>query len=282
MIDAIQNAALDDWIGRTRQSGDLIAPFQAAGMAAMLDYETGPGEGGDLPPGWHWIYFADTARQSALGPDGHESRGEFLPPIDLPRRMWAGNKLAFHKPLRVGERARRDSEVVKIDLKEGRQGKLAFVTVHHQYSGEDGLALEEWHDIVYRAPAALGGAGPEPQAAPMEATWRRTLTPDEVMLFRYSGLTYNGHRIHYDHPYVTGEEGYENLIVHGPLTATLLLDLIAREQPDARLTGVRFRAMRPVYAGRELTVEAAPVDGGIEAWALVDGAVSMRAAITVA
>lgn len=273
---------MTSWVGRTRQTEDLIAPFQAAGMAATLDYPAAPGDGEALPPAWHWIYFVDTPRESDLSADGHEKRGDFLPPIKLPRRMWAGNRLLFHQPLRLGERARRESEVVSIEEKDGRQGKLAFVTVHHRYSGENGLALEEWHDIVYRAPPAGDAPPPRAQPAPMEALWRREWLPDEVMLFRYSAVTFNGHRIHYDHPYVTGEEGYEGLIVHGPLTATLLLDLIAREQPDATIKDVRFRALRPVFAGRKLTVEAASSDGGIEAWAVdADGAVAMRAAITL-
>ena len=275
--------ALADWVGRTRHTEDWIAPFQAAGMAATFDYEGPLAEGEALPPGWHWIYFVDTVRESALSEDGHERRGDFLPPIDLPRRMWAGNRLLFHKPLRLGERARRDSEVVSIEQKEGRQGQLAFVKVHHRYSGEDGLALEEWHDIVYRSPPSEDAVPPKPQSAPMAAKWRRELVPDEVILFRYSAVTFNGHRIHYDYPYVTTSEGYEGLIVHGPLTATLLLDLIAREQPDVTIKEVRFRAMRPVFAGRRLTVEAAPSDSGIEAWSLdADNAVAMRAAITLA
>lgn len=276
------NDAMAEWVGRTRQTEDWIAPFQAAGMAATFDYAAPPGEGEALPPGWHWIYFADTVRESGLSADGHEERGDFLPPIDLPRRMWAGNRLLFHKPLRLGEKVRRESEVVSIEQKDGRQGRLAFVTVHHRYSGAGGLAMEEWHDIVYRAPPSGDTAPPAPQSAPMAAEWRRELTPDEVMLFRYSAVTFNGHRIHYDYPYVTAAEGYDGLIVHGPLTATLLLDLIAREQPKATIREVRFRAMRPVYAGRRLTVEAAPSNGGIEAWALdADNAVAMRAAITL-
>ncbi len=274
---------ITSWVGRTRETEDLIAPFQAAGMAATLDYENSPGAGDALPPGWHWIYFVDTPRESDLSEDGHEKRGAFLPPIDLPRRMWAGNRLRFHKPLRLGERATRKSEVMSIEEKDGRQGKLAFVTVHHRYSGTDGLALEEWHDIVYRAPPAPDAAPPRAQPAPMDAVWRREWMPDPVMLFRYSAVTFNGHRIHYDHPYVTQTEGYDGLIVHGPLTATLLLDLMAREQPDKAIKEVRFRAMRPVFAGRPLTVEAAPSDTGVEAWAVdADGAVAMRAAMTLA
>lgn len=279
-----------EWTGRARRVDDLVAPFQAAGMAAALDYPSAPAEGEPLPPGWHWLYFADVARQSALGPDGHEKRGDFLPPIPLPRRMWAGNRLVFHAPLKVGERARRESRIVSIDEKQGRQGPLAFVRVHHAYSGPRGLALEEWHDIAYRAPAAAGRNDPAARrngpaaerngaAAPK---WRREIVPDEVMLFRYSALTFNGHRIHYDSPYVTGAEGYEGLIVHGPLTATLLLDLIAREAPETRIAEARFRAMRPVFAGRPLALEASPHGGGAAARAVFDGAVAMRAEVTFA
>ncbi|HEX9647158.1 MAG TPA: MaoC family dehydratase N-terminal domain-containing protein, partial [Alphaproteobacteria bacterium] len=211
--------SIDSWIGKSRETEDLIAPFQARAMAATLDHARAPAEGDALPPGWHWLYFPDTPRPGALGPDGHEARGGFLPPIPLPRRMWAGNRLVFHQPLRVGERARRHSVIERIERKEGRAGALAFVTVHHRYSGAAGLALEEWHDIVYRAEPAPGAALPPGKGAPAKARWRREITPDEVLLFRYSALTFNGHRIHYDYPYVTGEEGYEGLIVHGPLTA---------------------------------------------------------------
>lgn len=270
-----------EWTGRTRRVDDLVAPFQAAGMAAALDYPSAPAEGDPLPPGWHWLYFADVARQSALGPDGHEKRGDFLPPIPLPRRMWAGNRLVFHEPLRVGERARRESRIVSVEEKKGRQGPLAFVRVHHAYTGPRGLALEEWHDIAYRAPAAPGAAVERGvAAAPARIKWRREIVPDEVMLFRYSALTFNGHRIHYDSPYVTGAEGYEGLIVHGPLTATLLLDLIARDVPEARIAEVSFRAMRPVFAGRPLTLEASPQGDGVAARAVFDGAVAMRAEVT--
>ena len=278
--------AIADWVGRTRSASDLIAPFQAAGMAATLDRDRAPEEGEALPPGWHWLFFADLPRRSALGPDGHERRGDFLPPVPLPRRMWAGNRLAFRRPLRVGERARRDSEIVSVSEKQGRRGPLAFVTVRHVYSGEDGAtALEEWHDIVYRAPAPQAGPDGAPARAPApetQAVWRREIVPDETMLFRYSALTFNGHRIHYDRPYVTGEEGYAGLIVHGPLTATLLLDLVAREAPDTALSGVRFRARRPVFAGRPLVLEAAPSADGVSARALFDGEVAMTADIATA
>ncbi len=276
--------ALTDWVGSTRVSDDLIAPFQARGMAAALDYDSAPGEGEALPPGWHWLYFPDIVAQSALGLDGHEARGEFLPPVPLPRRMWAGNRLVFHRPLIIGAKARRESDIVSVEEKSGRAGALAFVTVHHRYLSGGELALEEWHDIVYRVPAAPDAEPPPIQAPPSERQWRRALVPDEVMLFRYSAVTFNGHRIHYDHPYVTEEEGYEGLIVHGPLTASLLLDLVAREAPERTLAGVRFRAMRPVYAGRALIVEgAADGDGRGSAWAVdADGAMAMRADLTFA
>jgi 3-methylfumaryl-CoA hydratase len=272
--------AIESWVGRTRETEDLIAPFQARAMAATLDRARAPAEGEPLPPGWHWLYFPELPRPGELGPDGHQKRGGFLPPIPLPRRMWAGNRLRFHRPLVVGERATRRSVIERIEEKQGRAGALAFVTVHHRYEGARGLALEEWHDIVYRAAPAAGAAPPPAEGAPAKAHWRRDITPDEVMLFRYSALTFNGHRIHYDYPYVTNTEGYDGLIVHGPLTATLLLDLVAREAPEQRIAQVRFRALRPLFAGRALTLEAAPENGAIEAWALdADGHAAMRAHI---
>ena len=276
-------AALDDWVGRTQRTEDLIARQPAIGMAATLDRDDAPGTGDALPPGWHWLYFVDTAPQSALGPDGHAARGEFLPPVALPRRMWGGNRLTFHRPLRIGESARRDSEIRSIDQKQGRAGALAFVTVRHSYWGPDGLALEEDHDIVYREPERLGAAAPEAVPAPCAAVWRRVIEPDPVLLFRYSALTFNGHRIHYDAPYVTEVEGYPGLIVHGPLTATLLLDLLRRERPDAVLRSIHFRARRPLFAGAPLTLEGAPDDDGAQLWALdPDGAVAMNATVTFA
>jgi len=278
------NADVESWVGRTEETEDLIAPFQAVGLAATLDRAAPPAVGDALPPAWHWAYFAERARQSELGPDGHEARGEFLPPIELPRRMWAGDRLLFHGPLVIGQPATRRSEILSVSRKEGRRsGPLAFVTVHHRFFGPHGLAVEEWHDIVYRAPAAPDAPAPEPQPAPMAAVWRRRVVPDEVMLFRYSAVTFNGPRIHYDRPYVTGIEGYEGLIVHGPLTATLLLDLAAREAPEARVAEVRFRAVSPLFANRAVTLEGAPTDGGCTVWALNDkGALAMRADVTFA
>ena len=267
---------LQSWIGKTRQTHDVIALREAAGMTAMLDRDDPPEQGDPLPPGWHWIYFGDMARQSALGPDGHAARGEFLPPVQLPRRMWAGNRLKFHRPIAIGERVAKTDEILTITEKQGRAGALAFVTVKYSFSGDNGLALEEWHDIVYRAAAKPGEVAPAGETPPGDAAWRRVLTPDPVMLFRYSALTFNGHRIHYDHPYVTGQEGYPGLIVHGPLTASLLLDLIRREAPDAELATTTTRARRPLFADNPLVLEGKPTDGGCEVWAIdPDGYVAM-------
>lgn len=275
--------AVMDWIGRREEREDVIAPHAAIGLTAALDRDDPPAPGDPLPPTWHWLYFADYARQSRLGPDGHAARGEFLPPVALPRRMWGGNRLDFHKPLRIGERVRRVSEILSIREKEGRSGPLALVTVKHGYYGPEGLALEERHDIVYRAETRGGNLAPPGETPSQPAQWRREIDPDPVLLFRYSALTFNGHRIHYDQPYVTEVEGYPGLIVHGPLTATLLLDLLRRERPDAVLASVTFRARRPLYSGARLTVEGAPNDGGCRLWACdPSGAVAMTAAVTFA
>jgi 3-methylfumaryl-CoA hydratase len=232
---------LQSWIGRTEQLDDEVAATPMAALAATLDIDP-PGD--ILPPLWHWLYFLPIHRQSELGPDGHARRGGFLPPVELPRRMWAGGRLEFHRPLHKGEKIVRRSRIADVRFKQGRSGALVFVVVRHEISNDGGVAITEEHDIVYRD---HGGAVVEPQAAPKDATWQRTIRPDDVLLFRYSALTFNGHRIHYDRRYATETEGYPGLVVHGPLIATLLADLVRRNVPDRRITWFEFRAVGPLY-----------------------------------
>jgi 3-methylfumaryl-CoA hydratase len=282
-------APLEDWLDETETVKDLITPFPLAALAATLER---PDPRGVVPPLWHWLYFLPITPMGDVGPDGHAKRGGFLPPVPLPRRMWAGGRLTFHAPLVAGEHATRTSTIAHIEDKTGRSGRLVFVTVHHSYAVDGETRIEEEHDIVYRdapPPSASvpGGqdahAGQRPAPAPQGEQWSRTLQPDPVLLFRYSALTFNSHRIHYDHPYVTGEEGYPGLIVHGPLIATLLMDLLHRERPDARLRTFAFRAMRPSFAGNALTVCGKPRDNGeIELWTKDhEGNLGMQATATV-
>jgi len=234
-----------EWIGRTEERADEITAAPLVSLAALLDRDDPPPRTGDAaPPLAHWLYFLPSYRQSQAGPDGHAARGEFLPPVPLPRRMWAGSRLEFAKPLRVGSRARRLSRIVDVVPKQGRSGALVFVTVRHEVSDESGLVLSDEHDIVYRGEP---GAAPPVTPAPAPATWQREIHPDPLLLFRYSAVTFNGHRIHYDQPYVTQVEGYPGLVVHGPLIATLLVDLLARNRPDATLRTYTFRALRPLF-----------------------------------
>jgi 3-methylfumaryl-CoA hydratase len=246
-VDAV---ALARWIGRTEVTTDDVTATPCAALAATLDHDPAlPGAGTLLPPLWHWLYFLPRAPASDVGPDGHAQRGGLLPPAPLPRRLWAGGRFAFHAPLHVGDAMTRTSTIENTDVKQGRTGTLVFVTVRHDIVRDaDGrLALTEHHDIVYREGPAPRAAGPVPMAAPDTATWQRVVVPDPVMLFRYSALTFNSHRIHYDRSYVTQTEGYPGLIVHGPLLATLLVDLLRTALPAARLTRFEFRALRPVF-----------------------------------
>jgi 3-methylfumaryl-CoA hydratase len=249
-------AHVKTWVGRQQTLEDVIAPDRVAAMAATLDWPAPPARGAALPPGWHWLFFNGAARQSALGPDGHPKRGGFLPPVSLPRRMWAGGRLSFVGSLRVGATTRRESEVARVEAKRGRTGDLIFVVVKHKVFDEAGLAIEEEHDIVYRAPPALGASIP-PEKTPTGAIWRREVQPDPVLLFRYSALTFNGHRIHYDFPYVTKVEGYPGLVVHGPLIATLLLDLLTHEGA-ARIRRFSFRAKRPLFDTAPFVLKGMP------------------------
>ena len=268
------------WTGRREVAEDVVTPFPVAALAATLDRDDpAPAPGTPLPPLWHWLYFLPLHRQSAIGPDGHARRGGFLPPVPLPRRMWAGGRFEFRRPVRVGDAVRRTSTIADVSLKEGRTGPLAFVLVRHEVATGDGVALVEEHDIVYRGLPKPAEAAPAPRPAPADAPWRRDVHPDDVLLFRYSALTFNGHRIHYDRRYVTEVEGYPGLIVHGPLIATLLADLLRRNS-DAPMTAFRFRAVRPLFDVADFAVCGAPsADGGrAKLWARdADGFLAMEA-----
>lgn len=261
-MDLAELAKLRQYIGRTETMVDTITPVPATLHAATLDRDDPPYKIGDaLPPGWHRLYFLTAVRPGELGEDGHTARGRFMPPVPLPRRMFAGAKLVFHRPIRIGDEVTRISEIVSLEGKQGRTGDLVFVTVVQRYSVGGELALEERQDIVYRS-ASRGAEGGGPAETVEPAPWQREVHPDSVMLFRYSALIFNGHRIHYDYPYVTEVEGYPGLIVHGPLIATLLLDLVRRERPGARVTGFSFRARRPLFSPDTFTVRGWPAADG--------------------
>lgn len=289
MRAVIMNVNFDElrrWIGRSQTQDDTVTPVPVAALAATLDRDDPlPQPGDELPPLWHWIYFLPLVRHSELGPDGHPRRGGFLPPVPLPRRMWAGGRFEFFHPLRVGESIRRTSRIADVSLKEGRSGTLVFVRVRHEVSNDAGVALAEEQDIVYREAPRPGETPPAPKAAPLDAAWHSEIVPDPVLLFRYSALTFNGHRIHYDHPYTTQVEGYPGLVVHGPLTATLLVDLLRRHLPRMRLERFSFRAVRPLYAPRPFTVCGKLEADGKTAtlWTRdADGWVTMEASATLA
>ncbi|MEY2736063.1 MAG: FAS1-like dehydratase domain-containing protein [Burkholderiaceae bacterium] len=263
-------AHLQSWQGRTETIDDQITAAPVRALGATLDREDAPPVAGtELPPLWHWLYFLPHHRQSEIGPDGHAKRGGFLPPVPLPRRMWAGGRLQWHEPLRVGDAVQRRSRIESVTHKSGRTGDLIFVLVKHEVHGPRGLALSEEHDIVYRAAPQPGDPVPPPTQAEAGAPWQRRLQPDDVLLFRYSALTFNGHRIHYDRRYVTEVEGYPGLIVHGPLIATLLLDLLRRQQPGARVQRFEFKAVRPTFDIHPMQVNGRPSADGktIALWA---------------
>jgi 3-methylfumaryl-CoA hydratase len=263
-------AQLRAWEGRSETLHDEATAAPVRNLCATLDRDDPPpASGTEVPPLWHWLYFLPGARQSEIGPDGHPRRGGFLPPVPLPRRMWAGGRLQWHAPLRIGEAIQRTSRIVSVSHKSGRTGDLVFVLVRHEVSNAQGLALTEEHDIVYRAAARPGDPVPPPQAAPAKPAWSREIVPDDVLLFRYSALTFNGHRIHYDRKYATEVEGYPGLIVHGPLIATLLVDLVRRQQPQARLRSFSFKAVRPTFDLHPFSVNGQPAaDGsGVKLWA---------------
>jgi 3-methylfumaryl-CoA hydratase len=267
------------WVGRSEDVTDRLEPARSNALLAALGETTSAAAGEPLPLLHHWLYFWNVQPPAGLGSDGHPAKGGFLPPVPLPRRMWAGGRLRFEQPLVLGERASKRSTIRKVEAKSGKSGDLVFVTVEHEISGERGVAIVEEQDLVYRGAAAPGSIpAPSGDSVP-DALWHRAVLPDPVLLFRYSALTMNGHRIHYDRPYAEGEEAYPGLVVHGPLQATLLADLAAR-QLGKPLATFDFRGMSPAFEGTMLHVCGEATDTGATLWTEQGGGKSMSATAT--
>lgn len=259
------------WIGRTETVTDIAAEGPLIRLAALLDHAEPPWAKGELPPLAHWLYFLPHARQSQLDGDGHPQRGGLLPMVPLPRRMWAGSRLEWHNPIEIGAALSRRSTILNITPKTGKSGLMVFVTVQHEIFAGDVLAVQEAQDIVYRdRPLAVAGqpASTPPSAPPQPAaSHTRSIHPDPVLLFRFSALTFNSHRIHYDRNYASDVEAYPGLVVHGPLIATLLMDHFLRHHPGRRPTSFSFRAQNPLFDSADFTLNSAPTQTGAQLWA---------------
>jgi 3-methylfumaryl-CoA hydratase len=267
-------------VGRVEEAQDIVTARQARQMAATLDL-SGPSfaDGDPLPALWHWMGWTPETPMAELGPDGHPAKGGFLPPVPLERRMWAGGRLEFLAPLRIGETLHRRSEILNVAEKTGSTGRMVFVTVRHEVTGQEGLAIREEQDIVYIAmPDRF--TPPPPVPAP-SAAWRQDVAMDSVRLFRFSALTFNAHRIHFDLPYATAVEKYPGLVVHGPMQAMLLMQAARGRSGGNVPRGYRFRGVRPLFHFDALSLQGEGVADGAEALATVngEGLVCMRADI---
>ncbi|KWI47682.1 acyl-CoA dehydrogenase [Burkholderia pseudomultivorans] len=278
-----QPESFDAWIGRREDSVDRITPAPIRLLRATLDDAEPSALPDVLPPLWHWLYFLPGERQSSIGIDGHPRRGGFLPPVALPRRMWAGGRLQFLRPLAVDTPIQRRSTIANVQSKSGRSGQLVFVTVLHEIGDAQGVAIREEQDIVYRdapPPAAAGTPAPAPQPAPTDEQYSRIVIPDPVLLMRFSALTFNGHRIHYDRPYAMHEEGYPGLVVHGPLIAMLLMEELRRRHPDKTIRAFDFKAVSPLFDTAPFTVNGKLEGHTARVWARgPQGQLAMQASI---
>ena len=277
-------ADFKDWIGRSETVHDPLAATQALAAQAMLEEPGAPlADGAALPLPWHWFYFLPRAQQSALDRDGHPQRGGFLPPIAFPRRMFAGARIRVLQPLRIGVPAQREGTIRDVVLKSGKTGSLAFVTVAYRFVQDGVVCLEEEQDIVYREPGGPVAAPlPADPAALPAGVWARDWQPDTRLLFRFSALTFNAHRIHYDRPYARDVEGYPGLVVHGPLTAAVLLQLVRHSTPRP-VVAFSFRGVAPLFDLGPVRLVATPQDDQVKLEALgPDGAVALAASATLA
>ena len=274
----LENSELMDWIGKSQTSKDIISVKQARLAKVTFDQEPSIKDGDELPSLWHWMYFLSEIPRSRLGNDGHEKLGNFLPPVSLPRRQWAGGRFEFHKPLLIGSKATKKSTIKKIIPKEGRTGRLCFVTVLHEISSTEGLCFTEEHDIVYRENTKQKNIKKEPVKTPDNMDWSEEFTPDPTLLFRYSALTFNGHRIHYDRTYCIEEENYEGLIVHGPLIATLLLSKAIKNHPLIKPVGFEFKSIGSIMDTQSFTISGKKQNNKIDLFAsTISGEVAMKA-----
>jgi 3-methylfumaryl-CoA hydratase len=277
------NEGYSAWIGRTESSSERISIRVAAAMAATLDLSRCPQAGDSLPPGWQWLFFNPMAPRSALGVDGHPHRGGFLPPVALPRRMWAGSRLRYLADVPIDAQATRSSRILKIENKTGKRGSLTFITLEHTTTVDETICISEEQDLVYRdAPPPGASAAPAPLRHEAVAQWSREVLPDTTLLFRYSALTFNGHRIHYDQQYARMEEGYAGLVVHGPLTATLLQQFALECGEGRALARFDFRGVTPLFVDRAFQLEGARADDdSLSLWARgPDGELAMSAVAT--
>lgn len=281
MENALADHQWNDWIGRSETRGDTLHPGPARALNATLGgSESIPFNPGDaLPHLWSWLYFLDPARKADIGADGHPKRGGFLPPVANPRRMWAGSRCTLHGPLRLDRPARKTSKILSVTEKQARSGLITFVTVAHEVESDGMLAFREEQDIVYMdIPEVFSPppAQPLPDCAHSEA-----VDIDPVLLFRFSALTFNGHRIHYDRPYAMEVENYPGLVVHGPLQAIMLFDYGTRLFPDRVASAFRFRGVRPLFDFDQTRLNARQNDtGGLDLFtANAEGTISMTATL---
>ena len=273
----IGELALSRCIGSTKTQYDQVDQRIAYALAASLNCDPSlVFKNEELPKLWHWTYFTEAIPPSKLGEDGHPLQGGFLPIVDLPNRMWAGSQLSFHQPLHLGEQIERKSEIIGCEKKQGSSGKLVFVKIQHKINGEQGLALEELQTIVYREPITQTNHS-KVQSELVSADYRKTIKPDALLLFRYSALTFNSHRIHYDKEYATRQEGYPSLVVHGPLIATLLLNNFSQQYPTYGISNLSFQAVAPLYENAEFDLCGRITQKGkAELWAECQGILAMK------
>lgn len=273
----------DNWIGKSKNQSDTMAPEPLRRFEALLNRDPGSVNNGTvLPPCAHWIYFNPAAPQDALAADGHPQKGDFLPPVELPSRMWAGGTIRFKKPLTTGQSADKKTTITAIDEKDGTSGKLCFITLRHQISTAGALAIDEDQEIVFREASEKGAHPIRTQPVDVDFDWKKSIQLNSAHLFRFSALTFNSHKIHYDHPYATQTEGYPNLVVHAPLLLVLMMNFFKTKTDGKVIEEIAYRAAGPMFLDEEITITSKDTDNNkVEMRALgPDQKIALKASVT--